>query len=98
MTPTGDLICPSGFRTVAGTRRLAAILFTDITRLLTGRGVLRCVPYAFDHRSTLLVITPKGERVYREAWGGYRSYFGQLNRSRSSEEREELERGPAEML
>jgi DNA-binding MarR family transcriptional regulator len=71
---------------------------TDIARRLTGRGLVRRVPNPSDHRSTLLGITPKGERVYREARGRYRSYLGQLNRSLPSEAREGLERGFTEML
>ena len=70
---------------------------TDIARRLVGRGLVRRVPNPSDRRSTLLAITPKGEQRYREARGRYRSYLGQLNRSLSSEAREELEQGLAEI-
>lgn len=70
---------------------------TDIARRLVGRGLVRRVPNPSDRRSTLLAITPKGERAYRAARSRYHSYLDQLNRSLSSEAREELERGLAEM-
>lgn len=70
---------------------------TDIARRLEGRGLVRRVPNPSDRRSTLLAITPKGERLYRQARGRYRFYLGQLNRSLSSESHDELERGLAEM-
>jgi DNA-binding MarR family transcriptional regulator len=70
---------------------------TDIARRLVGRGLARRVANPSDHRSTLLAITPKGARLYREAHARYRSYLGRLNRSMSSEARGELARRIAEM-
>jgi DNA-binding MarR family transcriptional regulator len=70
---------------------------TDIARRLVSRGLARRVANPSDRRSTLLAITPKGARLYREAHARYRSYLGRLNRSLSTEAREELAGRIAEM-
>ena len=63
---------------------------TDIARRLAGRGLVRRVANPSDRRSTLLAITPKGARLYRQAHARYRSYLGRLNGSLSNEARAEL--------